>query len=154
APQSRAASRASSTPTSTAISIPPGRESGSCRAWGAASRASASSTCRKVRATSHQEFVHGTIEIETGGPAQLQVVRRRRSELAGPSLARAADGIHARRFRRQAGDRDHQYVERPPALSRPFPHARRGSEAGRVAGGRFSRGAAGDGGFRDLPEAE
>ena len=42
-------------------------------------------------------------------------------------------------FARQAGDRDHQHLERSPALPRAFPHARRGSEARRVAGGRISR---------------
>ena len=46
-------------------------------------------------------------------------------------------GYTRRGFRRQAGDRDHQHVERSQSVPRALQAARRGSEARRVAGGRF-----------------
>ena len=46
----------------------------------------------------------------------------------------------------------HQHLERHQSVPRAFPHARRGSEARRVAGGRFPARDAGDRAGRTVPE--
>ena len=94
----------------------------------------------------------GAAEKASRGVAQSPLVRHPRFALVHPPLARAADGLCDRGFRRQAGDRDRQHLERHQSLPRAFPHSRRGGQARRVAGRRLPAGNAGDRAGRTLPE--
>ena len=82
------------------------------------------------------------------------LVRGERPALFRPSLAHGADGLRTRRLRGQAGDRDHQHLERHQRLPHAFQAAGRGGEARRVGGGRLSGRIAGDDAVRAVPEAD
>ena len=81
---------------------------------------------------------------EARRPAQPPLARRRRHALVRPPLAAAPDRLRRRRLDRQAGDRDHQHLERHQSLPHASAQPRREREARRAAGRRLPDRAAGD----------
>src|SRR5215831_2010547 len=146
----------SASPSSSAPAPRPGAEtelSLSCltAGFGSATIGSGSATINLNRGGSTDE---DEAPQEARGTAQSSLVRRQRPALLRPPVAHRADGLFAVRLRGQAGDRDHQYLERHQLLPQPLPPARRGGEAGGVAGRRLSGRDAGDLARRAVPEAD